>query len=55
MLGGSANADDDHEPTIPKNESGHKNVSSVPRKQKVNVSLKKKGDIATPMGSDIDN
>jgi hypothetical protein len=46
----NANSEDDNEPTIPKNESAQKNVSSVQRKQKNNVISKKKAG-GTPIGA----
>ena len=48
----NANSEDDNEPTIPKNESAQKNVSSIQRKQKNVISKKKAG--GTPIGHDIE-
>lgn len=47
---------DDEEPTIPKNESAHKNVSSVQRKAKNAVTSKGKkanNNIGTPINSHL--
>jgi len=44
-------SEDDNEPTIPKNESAQKNISSVQRKQK-NVIKQKKQVNGTPIAHD---
>ena len=49
----NANSEDDNEPTIPKNESAQKNVTSNQRKQK-NVINKKKAGGGTPIGNDVE-
>lgn len=48
--GVSANADDENEPTIPKNESAQKNVSTNQRKLKNGVSKKRTSN--TPINND---